>query len=371
MNIGFTRRDFPALKSGIFKPASSQHHPKPQNTPTRPPHPNNPTPPTNTHKTQTFTQLLAAPHNEDRLVAELAIGGRVGEIRVVRKALRVEVHLVVRTAVPDPPAPAQPVNGVGIDLGVTDRVVLSNGDTHPGVVEDRTKIVERQRELSRHDNRCRGRPAAERFTPGRRRRVASLAKAHARVAERERHSVHRLVHEIISFCAANGVDGLAAELLRINNMVRNPYLADRVQQQRWGMFLRLLESKAARAGIAYTQADPRNTSLDCSRCRHRKPSRDLPLSVRVYECGNCKLVIDRDVNAAINVLVRAFGDEALKGGATPRHGQHTPTTTGGGPTIPDGTAGGRSTTNRRSTPAGRPPKALPRDQHATQYTYAT
>ena len=308
------------------------------------------------------------PHNEKRLRRELAAGGKVSEIRVVRKALRTEVHLVVRTAVADPPAPTQPTNGVGIDLGITNRVALSNGDLHPGVAEDRSEVAARQRELSRHDNRHR-RAATDRHTPGRRRRVDSLAKAHARLSERERHSVHRLVHHIISFCVANGVDGLAAELLRINNMVRNPKLADRIQQQRWGMFLRLLEVKAARAGIAYAQVDPRNTSLDCSRCRHRKPKADLPLSVRVYACDNCGLVIDRDINAAINVLVRAFGDEALKGGATPRHGQHTPATSGG-PRVPAtaGTPSRRSTANRRPAPTtGRPPKALARDRRVTQY----
>ena len=305
------------------------------------------------------------PHNEDRLIKELAAGGKVSEIRIVRTALRTEVQLVVRTAVPDPPAPARPVNAVGIDLGVTDRATLSNGDTHPGVVEDRSEVTARQKELSRHDNRHR-KASTERHTPGRRRRVESLAKAHARLAERERHSVHRLVHDIISFCLSNGIDGVAAEVLRISNMVRNPKLADRIQQQRWGMFLRLLEIKAARAGIAYAQVDPRNTSLDCSRCRHRKPKRDLPLSVRVYECGDCGLRIDRDVNAAINVLARAYGNEARKGGATPRRGRHTPQP-GGGET-PCGATPHKPTANPRPAPhSGRPQTALARGPRVTQH----
>ncbi len=309
------------------------------------------------------------PHNEGRLVAELAAGGKVAEIRIVRKALRVEVQLVVRTAAPDPPAAARPTNALGVDLGVTDRVTLSNGDTRPGVVEDRSEVTARQRELSRHDNRCR-RAGTERYTPGRRRKVASLAKAHARLAERERHSVHRLAHDIIAFCLRNGVDGIAVELLRIQNMVRNPKLADRIQQQRWGMLLRLLEIKAARAGIAYAQVDPRNTSLDCSRCRHRKPKRELPLSVRVYACGNCGLRIDRDVNAAINVLVRAFGNEALKGGTDPRHGQHTPTTCGDGET-PNSATPHKPTANPKPAPrTGRPQTALARSRRVTQHAQA-
>ena len=272
------------------------------------------------------------PHNEARLIAELASGAKVSEISVVRKALRTEVQLVVRTTTPDPPAPACPSHGLGIDLGVANRVACSNGDMHPGVVEDRNEIIARQRQLSRHDHRYRDKPLAERFTPARRRRVQALGRAHARVAERERHSVHRLVHHIITRCLADGVDGIAVELLQVKNLVRNPKLADRIQQQRWGMFLRLLESKAASAGISYTQVDPRNTSTDCSQCNHRKPKRDLPLSVRVYRCERCGLQLDRDVNAAINVLVRAYGNAARKGGATPRRGHHTPTAGGGGDT---------------------------------------
>ena len=310
-----------------------------------------------------------APHNESRLLEELALGGKVAEIRLVRKALRTEVQLVVRTAVADPPAPARPSHAIGIDLGITNRAACSDGEMHPGVVEDRSEVTARQRELSRHDNRHRT-AGTDRHTPGRRRRVEALAKAHARLSERERHSVHRLVDHVISRCVADGVDGIAAELLRIMNMVRNPKLADRISQQRWGMFLRLLEVKAARAGIAYAQVDPRNTSLDCSRCQHRKPKQDLPLSVRVYVCGNCGLRLDRDVNAAINVLVRAFGNEARKGGETPRCGQHAPATNGG-PATPAtvGAAGTKSTANPPpASPTGRPRRALARDRHTAQYT---
>ena len=298
-----------------------------------------------------------APHNEGRLAAELAAGGKVNEIRVVRKAVRVEVHLVVRTATPDPEPPENPATGLGIDLGVASRVACSDGTTHPGVVEDRSQVKERQRALSRHDDRHR-RAATNKHTPGRRRKVRAVAKAHARVAECERHSVHRLVDHIVSLCVARGVDGIAVESLRINNMVRNAVLADRISQQRWGMFLRLLEIKASRAGIKYAQVNPRNTSLDCSRCKHRKPKRDLPLSARVYACEQCGLRLDRDVNAAINVLVRAFGDEARQGGANPGSGRHTPTT-GEGPQTPPSVPGATSTANPPPAPHTGVPAAGP------------
>ena len=89
------------------------------------------------------------PSNEGRLTQELAAGGKVGEIRVVRKAIRVEVQLVVRTTTPNPPAPDKPVKGMGIDLGITNRVACSDGVLYPGVTEDRTQIEARNAN-SRH-----------------------------------------------------------------------------------------------------------------------------------------------------------------------------------------------------------------------------
>ena len=88
------------------------------------------------------------PCNSQRLVEELASGGKTNEIRIIRKAHRTEVHLVVRTAVPDPPAPLEPSNPIGIDMGITKRVTTSRGDTWPGVNEDRDEIVTCQRALS-------------------------------------------------------------------------------------------------------------------------------------------------------------------------------------------------------------------------------
>ena len=249
------------------------------------------------------------PYDPDKLFYELAVGGRVQEIRIVVKPLRTEVHLVVRTVTPDPKAPEAPENAVGIDLGIINRVALSNGFCVDGVTENRAEIKEHQRVLSKHDDRH-IKAGTNKHTPGRARKVKSLQKAHARVKAGERHSLHRLVHHIISVCVEEGFEGIAVELLRVMNMVKNPNLSDRIQQQRWGMFLRMLEVKAARAGIKHVGVDPRHTSLECSRCKNRKPKAELSLDVRVYECHRygCGLVLDRDVNAAINVLIRGFGE---------------------------------------------------------------
>ena len=67
------------------------------------------------------------PYNAGKLTEVLAAGGRIQEIRIVTLPLRTEVHLVVRTVTPDPEPADNPANPVGVDMGIAQRVVLSNG----------------------------------------------------------------------------------------------------------------------------------------------------------------------------------------------------------------------------------------------------
>ena len=180
------------------------------------------------------------PFNAGKLSEELAAGGRIQEIRIVTSPLRTEIHVVVRTVTPDPVPSDAPVNPVGADPGIKHRVVTSNGYKAAGVAVDRTEITKHQRALSRHDHNHR-KNKTRRHTPGRARKVKALGKAHARVRVSERHRLHRLVHEFIAVCDA---DGIAVEKLNIANMVKNRCSADRIYQQRWGMFLRLLDCES-------------------------------------------------------------------------------------------------------------------------------
>jgi transposase len=67
----------------------------------------------------------------------------------------------------------------------------------------------------------------------------------------------------------------------------------------WSEFTRKLSYKAEWAGRKFVKVDPAYTSQDCSRCGSRQA---MPLSAREYECPNCGLELDRDHNAAINIL---------------------------------------------------------------------
>ena len=78
-----------------------------------------------------FGLIRIHPHNEKKLEAELAAGGRIQEIKIVRKALRVEVHLGIRTVVADPVPHASPTRGLGIDVGREQESHFEHGGVIP------------------------------------------------------------------------------------------------------------------------------------------------------------------------------------------------------------------------------------------------
>ena len=104
------------------------------------------------------------------------------------------------------------------------------------------------------------------------------------------------------------------EDIRVPNMVKNHHLARSILEQQWGTFFNMLAYKAESAGGWVREVNPRNTSQRCSDCGALPESR-LTLGDRTYVCLECGLVLDRDVNAAQNVL--QAGLLGLPGGTTP------------------------------------------------------
>ena len=113
---------------------------------------------------------------------------------------------------------------------------------------------------------------------------------------------------------------IAVEALVVRNMVKNPKVAKSIADAAWSSFFAHLRSCAAEAGREVVRVNPASTSQTCSACGHRQ---EMPLSVRVYECATCGLVIDRDYNGSKNIL-----EEALE--AMGRHGCVIPEAPGAG-----------------------------------------
>ena len=219
------------------------------------------------------------------------------ELRVVRTALRVELHVVIHEPVPAQIAVAD--NPVGLDAGIKHRYTFSDGSRIAQRSHNRTVLKRRQRAVSR----------AQPGSAARRRKVALLAKEHARRAERRRDEDFRIICELLKL-----YDGFAVEDLRIANMVRNRRLADKIMQQGWAAFADRLQHQAERAGLRFERVDPAYTTQDCSVCGHRLTDR-LTLAERIFVCENCGHTMCRDINAAINIRDRGY-PSAVPGGTT-------------------------------------------------------
>jgi putative transposase len=97
----------------------------------------------------------------------------------------------------------------------------------------------------------------------------------------------------------NTFELIAVEDLSVNRMVHHQCLAKSIHDAAWSQFANLISYKAVWAGRRYVAVNPAYTTQDCSQGGHRKT---LALSDRTYTCPCCGLVLDRDLNAARNIL---------------------------------------------------------------------
>ncbi len=181
---------------------------------------------------------------------------------------------------------------IGIDVCIASLLTRSDGEKVDNPRWYRTE----QRKL-----RVLQRRVARRKKGGsnRKKAVLALQRQHERIGNRRKDFLNKLVHGLIT-----RYDKIALEDLRITNMVRNPHLAKSILDAGWGYLTQHLMSKAVSAGRLVVLVDPWNTSQNCSGCG-RLVAKDL--SVRVHQCPHpeCGVVLDRDHNAAINILNRA------------------------------------------------------------------
>ncbi|MFF4338971.1 RNA-guided endonuclease InsQ/TnpB family protein [Kitasatospora sp. NPDC001540] len=180
---------------------------------------------------------------------------------------------------------------VGIDLGLTHFAILSDG----------TKI-DSPRFLRRAEQKLkRAQQALTRKTKGSENRAKArtkVARAHAQVADVRREFHHQLSTRLIRDNQAVAVEDLAVKALARTRMAKS------VHDAGWSQFVTMLEYKAARYGRELIRIDRfEPTSQVCSNCGVKDGPK--PLDVRMWTCGACGAVLDRDINAAVNVAKAA------------------------------------------------------------------
>ncbi len=196
---------------------------------------------------------------------------------------------------------------VGIDVGVTH--FLADSDyrfvENPRFLQKTAdKIAVIQRQL-----------AKKKKGSNRRNKVKlRLSKAYEHLANQRKDFAHKLSTEYVK---NYGI--IAVENLNIQGMVRNHRLAKGIYDACWLQFIFFLSYKAESAGRILVRVDPRNTTQDCSVCG-MKNIEHLDLSNRLFKCPYCKIEMDRDYNAARNILIKALsGREPASMLAEPGH----------------------------------------------------
>ncbi len=187
----------------------------------------------------------------------------------------------------DPTPAPQKESVVGIDVGLESFATLSNGEKieNPRFFRtDEKALAKAQRKLSK----------AEKGTPERKKARKIVAHVHERIANRRLNFAHQTSRKVVDRFGT-----IVFEDLNITNMQKNHHLAKSIADVAWNMFITITESKAEDAGSRVILVNPRNTSQICSRCGMIVAK---TLSDRVHSCSHCGLVMDRDQNAAINIM---------------------------------------------------------------------
>jgi putative transposase len=177
---------------------------------------------------------------------------------------------------------------VGIDAGLNAFAALSCEDK----IENPRFFRKEETELARVQRKL---AAAPKRSKERKHRRKIAARVHERTANKRNDFAHQESRKIV-----NRFGIICIEDLMILNMVKNHCLAKSITDAAWSAFFGCLLYKAECAGRALVKVNPAYTSQDCSRCGHRHS--ELKLSDRVYRCTSCGLHIDRDLNAALNIL---------------------------------------------------------------------
>jgi len=194
-----------------------------------------------------------------------------------------EVARATPVDTPDRPA-------VGIDMGLEYYATLSNKEhvENPRYYRKAQEVIaRRQRVMERRKKGGKNRGKAG----------VLVRKAHRHIANQRKDMQHKAARTIVQTYGA-----VAVEDLNITRMVRNHTLSKSISDAAWGQFISILQAKAEEAAVVVVRVNPSGTSQHCSGCGVKTPK---TLGERWHVCDHCGLSVQRDENAALNILHRA------------------------------------------------------------------
>ncbi|MDX8052921.1 RNA-guided endonuclease TnpB family protein [Lentzea sp. BCCO 10_0798] len=187
------------------------------------------------------------------------------------------------------PAAAPTGHAIGVDLGLIDLAVTSDGDR----IANPRHLARKARNLARYQRRL---ARCQRGSRNRDKARAKVARAHRKVRNARQDFLHRATTRLV-----RSADLIAIEDLSVKRLVRNRRLSRSISDAGWYEFRRQLDYKCARVGRKLVVIDRWHpSSKTCSGCGYRLS--ELALSTRHWTCPGCRTRHDRDINAAKNIL---------------------------------------------------------------------
>jgi putative transposase len=190
---------------------------------------------------------------------------------------------------------------VGVDVGLTYFYTDNDGNTveNPRFLRKAEKVLKRaQKRVSRRTNGSKNRLKA----------IKQLGRTHLKVSRRRKDFAVKTARALVQ-----SADLIAIEDLKVRNMVKNRYLAKSICDAAWTMFREWLEYFGKVFGVPVIAVAPHFTTINCSECGKQVRK---ALSTRTHKCPHCGYIDGRDVNAAINILMKALAGLAQLPGGT-------------------------------------------------------
>ena len=200
------------------------------------------------------------------------------------------------------------LKAIGIDVGTATFATLSDGEKvkNPRFFKrDAKRLADAQRRLEK----------VKKGMPKRIERKKIIAHIHERIANKRSDFAHKLSRQWVNNYGVIVIEDLnIVGMMEEHKVIFGNKLNKSIADVAWNQLAQFTAYKArpmgTRAGRLCLRVDPRNTSKMCSRCRALVPKE---LSDRVHDCPHCGLVLDRDHNAAINIL--ALGLQSINAGS--------------------------------------------------------
>jgi putative transposase len=231
------------------------------------------------------------------------ITGKIKTLSVTRRNGRWYVSFAVEC---EPVVLPKTGKEIGIDMGLASFATFTDGtqvETPSFFCKSEKLLKKAQQRLARRKKGSKRRAKARYL----------VARVHEKITNQRLDFCHKLTYSLVE-----SYDGFAVENLNIKAMVQNRRLSKSISDASWGTFLSILKSKAENAGRWYQEVAPQGTSQKCSSCGEVVKK---SLKVRIHDCPHCGLSLDRDLNAALNILQLArTGPSALavKSAVSPR-----------------------------------------------------